>query len=112
MPSVLLGFVSGGTLLISGNPYSGLRRSPVGCIRLKVDLVASGPAYIGLSGGVTVLSGGFALSGGGSMDGTPVYPGEEYTIPALAIPTSGTFNLYAGTELAASGRCRVYYEVY
>src|SRR5574338_624182 len=98
MPSTLLTRASGSPFpLVSGNFWSGQGTPhPVGSVLLKLDPSASGNAYIALSGGATVTSGGFFLSGGGITDGMLLKPGESYQIPKLALtPISGVFNVYA-----------------
>ncbi len=107
MPSAIPGFVSGGTLLVSGNPWSGTRL-PLGGVLIKSATVASGNVYIGLSGGVTMLSGG-ALSSGGMLDGMELRPGGEYFVPKLG--ASGIMNIFVGVPPAASGQCRLFWEV-
>ena len=127
MPSVILGqpAASGAQLVISGNPYSG-RLEPVGGIQL-LWVSSGGNCYIAFSGGNPPLSGGFmtinsgsmALSGGaasGMLDGMIIPPGGGYFIPKIALgstggTTSGTFNLFALCDQAASGIGRLYFEV-
>ena len=107
MPSCLPGFVSGGALLVSGNPWSGTRL-PVGGIQLKSASTSSGSVYVGYSGGITMLSGG-ALSSGGLLDGMELRPGEGYFVPKLAV--SGVMNVFVAVPPAVSGQCRVFWEV-
>lgn len=114
MPSVIVaGLVqSGGQPLISGNPWSG-HVVPQGKVRISLDRAASGSVYIGLSGGMTINSGGFTLSGNiGILDGVQVIPGGVYEIPRQAINTSGSINVYIGCDAACSGVARIYYEAY
>ena len=132
MPSLVLGtpFLSGATQIISGNPWSG-QLEPKGTIRLWWICAASGAnCYIALSGGGPPLSGGFMtynsggmlLSGGaasGMLDGIPIAPGgiAEYDVPKLGLgstggTTSGTYNLFANCDPAASGIGRLYFEMY
>jgi hypothetical protein len=120
MPSTLLGnpYLSGGQLIVSGNPWSGQIR-PVGGIQLFLATNSSGNAYITLSGGVrpasggpTINSGGFFLSGGGLMDGMPLGPGASYFIPRIGTGPSGVINIYANCDQACSGQARLYYEVF
>lgn len=117
MPSILVSPVSGGLQVISApNPYSG-KLLPVGEIRLLWTTAISGAnCYIALSGGMTVNSGSFGTSGG-LMDGRAIPPGGSYNIPKLGITstvgnTSGTFNIYASCDAAASGAGRLYYDLY
>lgn len=111
MPSFLLGNRSGGDPVISGNPWSG-QLVPAGTLLLHLDRSASGNAYYGFSGGMTIQSGGFFLSGGGLMDGMALNPGESHSIPKYAFRVSGTVNLFAGCDPAASGQGRLYWEAY
>lgn len=110
MPSTIVGFVSGGQRLYSGNPYSG-RAAPVGGVQLVAWNANSGNVYVGLSGGVTVLSGGFALSGGGMRDGIPLAPGSAYFVPRSALLTSGQINIWLAPDVACSGQARVFWEL-
>jgi hypothetical protein len=113
MPSTLPGFVSGGSFLVSGNPWSGTI-APVGGVNLKLGFDASGPVYVGVllglsSGGITATSGG-ALSSGGLSDGYELRPGDSYPIPTLRC--SGQVQKIAVVVPAAtSGRCRLFYDV-
>jgi hypothetical protein len=114
VPSTLLGFFSGGSLLVSGNVYSGVI-TPHSTIKLKNSADSSGNIYVGMllgyaSGGITMTSGG-ALASGGLADAMEVAPGSEYTLPRLVC--SGNLNKVAVHAAAAvSGRCRVFWEVY
>jgi len=118
MPSVLVGNISGGTQLFSGWPYSGRPQLPVGGVQLRWDPNASGYAYVALSGGVTINSGTFFLSGGslssgtlGIMDGFPLKPGDPYFLSKLNFPVSGLMNIWIACDAAASGQARMYYEI-
>ncbi len=123
MPSLLMSNQSGGQPLWSGNPYSG-HIIPVGGIQLVLDNMASGNAYVALSGKMTVNSGGFSAAsfsdGSGMMDGIPIFPGGTYYIPRLGCGTSGTMGVtnnsgYTGPRVMcdpeASGK-RLWWEVY
>lgn len=110
MPSILLGNQSGGQILVSGNPWSGSIR-PQGGVQLRLARNASGNAYIGLSGGVTISSGGFLQSGGGLLDGMIMGPGDSYFIPRIGTGVSGAFSIYAAGDAAVSGQGRLYWEV-
>ncbi len=127
MPSLLLGqpLASGAQTVISGSIFSG-RLEPVGSILLRF-ISSGGCAYISLSGGgpvlsgnfMTITSGGMALSGGclsGMLDGMILAPGDTYTIPKLAlgnsITGSGTVNIFALCDVAASGIGRLYWEAF
>lgn len=112
MPSVVIGFVSGGQLLVSGNYASGQGYSPEGGVQIKADRSNSGSVYVALSGGVTVTSGGLFTSGGGRMDGMQLAPGDAYWAPRIGITNSGALNIYVGCDAACSGQARVYYEVF
>jgi hypothetical protein len=126
MPSMVLGnpVSSGAHTVISGAVYSG-RNLPVGGVQLTW-LSSGGNCYIAFSGGGPVLSGGFMtvnsggmlLSGGGAsgmLDGIPITPAGSYFVPAIAFNTrgvaSGTWNLFAVCDPAASGVGRLYWEV-
>jgi hypothetical protein len=124
MPSVILGqpYASGAQQIISGNVFSGRAPEPVGGIQL-FWISSGGQAYISLSGGGPVLSGGFMtinsgqmqLSGGyssGKLDGFPMVPGAGYFIPKLAFQVSGNFNVYALCDQSASGVGRLYWEIF
>lgn len=114
MPSVRIGVVSGGQIVLSGVPWSGTA-CPQGLVVLRWERAASGNIYIALSGNMTVNSGGFSTSGGfahsGLLDGMQLGPGEVYTIPKIGLQTSGTFTVYATPDAAASGN-RLYFEIY
>jgi hypothetical protein len=110
MPSVVVGFVSGGQLMLSGYPFT--RSEPIGGLQLVAAGFNSGMVYVGLSGGVTVNSGGMFLSGGGALDGIPLAPGGSYFIPKLGFPQSGVVNVYLGSDAACSGQARLYYEFF
>jgi hypothetical protein len=115
MPSCIVGNRSGGDIVISGGIYSG-HLVPVGSIFFWNSASSSGNLYIGFSGGITVASGGFVLSGGGALDGMEVAPGKGYSVPNLAVfnegPNSGMINMYASCDAAASGRNRLYWELF
>lgn len=122
MPSVLIdNSQSGGMPLISGNPFSGRQYAPQSELIIKASRTNSGSIYVALSGGVTVLSGGFALSGGGQRDGMEIGPGGSYSIPRLAFDkgsasgsfaVSGGFGIYVACDPAASGQARVFWEAF
>ncbi len=113
MPSIIVGNhpASGAMILVSGNPWSG-QNVPVGGVQLYLDPNASGRIYVGLSGGMTLNSGGQVLSGGGLNDGMAIAPGGAYFIPRIAFRSSGTINIYVHNDAAASGQARLYYEIY
>jgi hypothetical protein len=115
MPSLVLGqpLASGPQIVISGNPWSGFFASPQAGIQFVLDYTSSGAAYIGLSGGTTFTSGGMQLSGGvqsGLLDGMQIAPGGAYWLPRAAFPVSGTYNVWAWVDAAASGKARLYFE--
>lgn len=122
MPSVLIdNDRSGGMPLISGNPFSGQQYAPQSVLVIKASRTNSGAIYVGLSGGVTVLSGGFALSGGGQRDGMEVGPGGSYSVPRMAFDkggisgsfaVSGGFGIYVACDPACSGQARAFWEMY
>jgi hypothetical protein len=136
MPSQLLALLSGApyTPLISGNPWSG-RPNPIGGIQVRASPINSGSIYISLSGafvfsgvvglmpasgGPTINSGTFALSGsaisgyGGNMDGMVLAPGDSYYIPHIAIlnqgVNSGVYQLCVSCDSTCSGQARVFWE--
>lgn len=111
MPGTIVGFTSGGQLLFSGAPFSG-RASPVGGVQLIAHPANSGVVYVGLSGGLTVLSGNFPLSGGGMLDGMPLSPGAAYFVPKVALLSGGPLNVYLGSDVACSGQARVHFEIF
>lgn len=114
MPSIILGnpAASGPVNVVPSYPFSGQRRRPLGGVLLSLWGSASGNAYIGYSGNITMNSGGLQLSGGHSLDGFQLRPGESRLIPPLlASPLSGVIAIYAHVDGAASGQGRLYYEV-
>ena len=113
MPSIVLGIplLSGPQLVISGNPWSGQIR-PQGGVQFRLHPNASGNAYLGLSGGMTFTSGGMSLSGGGTLDGVLVAPGNAYFLPKIGFTISGSFPVYAWHDAAASGQARLFWEIY
>lgn len=118
MPSILLDgpdIISGGINILSGNVFSGQGAfHPVGDVRVKAGPANSGVLYVGLSGGLTLRSGGFFRSGAsGGCDGWPLKASESYTISKLAfIPNSGSPKVFVTTDALGSGRDIVYWEVY
>ncbi len=111
MPSVLVGnpLASGPQIIVSGNPWSGVI-SPVGEIRLKLDVTSSGNVYIGYSGNLTSTSGGMFLSGG-FTDGMVLHPGNTYSVPRLKTGLSGNFSIFARHDAACSGQGRLWFDV-
>ena len=115
MPSVLVGNQSGGQPIVSGNPWSGQNPVPQGGIQLRWDGTASGYLYVGLSGNLTVASGGLYQSGSawsGMLDGMQLSPGDTYWIPRIATGISGNINIFVTADAAASGQGRLYWEAY
>lgn len=103
MPSVLIdNAFSGGSPLFSGNPFSGRSTLINAETWIKADNANSGRVFVGLSGGFTVNSGSFPLSGGGLSDGWPLSPGQEIKIPPLRA-VSGANRIFLKCEAAASG---------
>lgn len=82
----------------------------LGGVQLRCD-ITGGRAYVGLSGGVTIQSGGFTLSGG-YLDGIPMASGDTYFIPRLGLGLSGVPLVYVATDAAASGNGRMYWEIF
>jgi hypothetical protein len=117
MPSVILGNVSGGMNILSGSFWSGVVRqgnpSLTGA-QLRLHPNASGNAYVGLSGGVTAMSGPIRDSGftSGLMDGMLMTPGDSYFIPKLGMGVSGLPQIFIATDAAASGQARMFYELF
>ena len=115
MPSLLLSAASGSPFpIVSGGFFSGdVYPSPYATMNLRLDRSASGSAYICLSGGCTINSGGFYQSGGGALDGYQLGPGQEMIIPRLVfLSVSGFVPIYAGCDAACSGQARLYYQNY
>lgn len=127
MPSQLIGVISGGQNLLSGNYFSGLGAfHPVGGLQLRADKSNSGNIYVALSGGVTINSGVISNAGvtsGGFMDGFPLAPGDSYFIPKIAFiqssggglsgtTGSGTPGIFVACDSACSGTARVNYEAF
>ena len=114
MPSFVVGnpLASGPQIIVSGNPWSGFFAKPIGGIQLRADRNNSGVLWVGLSGDLTVTSGGMFLSGGGFSDGMPMYPGDPYFIPRIADGLSGNYSVYVRHDAACSGQGRLYYEIF
>lgn len=114
MPAVRLGFLSGGTNLLSGNFFSGQGQfKPTGGVQLKMDKNNSGNVYVALSGGVTVGSGVFQQSGfTGRMEGVQLNPGDPYFVPKSAFQTSGSPTIFCQPDANCSGQAVVYFEPY
>ena len=117
MPSCLLTAASGSPFpLISGNFWSGQAPPrPQGGVQLKLANNSSGNAYISLSGGCTVNSGSFFLSGVNTTDGFSIAPGDSYWVPRLgAVPalSSGSLNIFVTCDPAGSGQSRLFFEVF
>lgn len=114
MPSTLLTAASGSPFpLFSGNLWSGQGTPhPIGGVQLTLSPTASGNAYVSLSGGGTVNSGGMFLSGGGLLDGMVMTPGAGYFIPKIGCGVSGTLQIYATCDAAGSGQSRLFWECF
>lgn len=114
MPSLILGFLSGGTNILSGNYYSGQGTfHPVGGVQLQAGKNQSGSIYVSLSGGVTIGSGGFMQSGfTGNMDGIEISPGNGYFLPKLGFTVSGNPCIFAQPDAACSGVARLSWETF
>lgn len=109
---MILASVSGGQNItsgvyaaqFSGTPY------PWGSILVKADARNSGYVYMGFSGGVTVMSGTFLLSGGttGAMDGVQIGPGQAVTVQkCIWNQTPGQINIFVAPDANCSGQARV-----
>lgn len=106
MPSILLGFQSGGAPLCSGDFFSGrVGGSPRG-IFVQNAWDSSGAIYLAWSGNVTITSGGM-LSSGGTMDGREVGPGRSMGYP---LPPGGPASVYAICTAGVSGRVRLFWD--
>lgn len=118
MPAQRLGFLSGGTNLLSGNYFSGQGAyRPVGGVQLRAALTNSGLVYVSLSGGVTIGSGTFQqsgslLSGLGRMDGVPLSPGDPYFIPKTGFNISGSPGVFVQPDANCSGNALITWEVF
>lgn len=128
MPSTVVGALSGGVALLSGNPFSG-SIEPYGGIQLYLAKTAPGPVYIGivrvnmptsgggmwsgsvqyLSGAVTITSGGALSSGGGYSDGMELNPDAAYFIPRGPISGRVATAIRIAVPAASSG-ARLFYE--
>lgn len=110
MPSTIVGFFSGGIQLVSGNPYSGNIR-PFAGVRLRVSNLSgpqfSGAIYVGLSGGITMMSGG-GQSSGGLNDGWELRPGDT---KEMVMGPGGIAEIWVTTPAASSGG-RLFWEAY
>ena len=115
MPSTLIGnpLASGAQPVVSGWFWSGqAAQYPVGGIQFKLARNASGNVYLGLSGAMTLNSGGMFLSGGGLVDGMELGGGDSYFIPRVAFPSSGILNVFARHDAAVSGQARLFWEIF
>jgi hypothetical protein len=117
MPSVILGNASGGQQILSGfGPlWSGKLGNPtIGGCQLRLD-ITGGRAYVALSGGVTITSGGLTSNipnTSGIFDGLPMSSGDAMFIPKLGIGPSGLPQIFVATDAASSGVGRMYFEIY
>lgn len=107
MPSTLIGAQSGGVYLVSGKFFSGTIW-PIGFWTLKAARANSGMVYVGLSGGVTITSGG-ALASGGMLDGMEMAPGDTYPVPKFAVSGNAS-GVMVTCAAGVSGFCRVFWE--
>lgn len=114
MPSVLLTAASGSPFpIVSGNLWSGQgAQIPRTGVYVYLSPEASGFAYVSLSGGSTVNSGGFFLSGVNTSDGVLLAPGKDRFYPRSLFAPSGTLNLFATCVATASGQARLYWEAW
>lgn len=114
MPSVIVSAASGSPFpLVSGNFWSGnTSLHPCGGVQLKASPLNSGHVYVSLSGGGTITSGSYFLSGVNTTDGMFLAPGDTYFVPKLAMASGGYFNLFVTCDAAASGQGRLFYEVF
>jgi len=114
MPSLIVGFLSGGINLLSGNYYSGTKSQiPTGGLQLRADKNNPGVIYFALSGGITIQSGAIQQSGGalsGLTDGLPIYAGDACFVPRIGLGLSGQMQLFVASDLNGSGTNRLYYD--
>ena len=115
MPSTLVNNQSGGMPFLSGYQWSGNPIRPYSFLQLRAAKANSGNLYIGLSGGVTVLSGTYI--GAGGMDGMELGAGDSYAIPAMVFPPhvgtiSGYPQLYVMSDAISSGFSRLFWECF
>ena len=109
MPSTLLGSVSGGALLVSGNPFATTSTSyvPHGIV-LKLGSISSGNVYVGITSGAVALGSGGFLSSGGMQDGFEMRPNDILELP---LPPQGIAGVRVAVPPAASGTCRMFWRV-
>lgn len=117
MPSVIVGAISGGMQLVSGNFWSGVAAfRPQGTVQLRWDpTLSSGRCYVGFSGGITTGSGAVIGSGGiasGMLDGMILNPSDSYMIPRLAFGLSGNLDIFVTCDAAVSGVGRLWFEIF
>lgn len=112
MGSAVLTNASGSPFpLISGNFFSGVAAPhPIGGVQMRADPSNSGFAYVYLSGGGTLTSGGFFLSGVNVTDGMILAPGDSYFVPKACLTLSGTVNIFVRTDATGSGRDKAWFE--
>jgi hypothetical protein len=105
MPGAIVTNASGGQNLLSGNYWSGQGWPvPVGGVQVVPGPSNSGNLWIGMSGGVTVNS-------GGPMDGVPVKPGQAWFVPRVHLfQGSGSPQLWVACEPSTSGFNSVFFE--
>ena|ERR1700722_19360561 len=111
MPSILANGQSGGQLVISGLQWSGYHRVPMDGIQLVWDPLASGNAYVGLSGSYSG-TGGVTIHSGTLLDGLPMQPGGAYFVPYAGCQPSGFIGVTFTHDVAASGLAFMAYEVF
>lgn len=117
MPSTIVGVISGGALLVSGNLYSGTAVwANAGGLQLRLAAGAPGTVYVGLpnlSGCYPSTISGGALASGLSgyflTDGMELAAGESYFIPRNRL-TSGLLTPRFVMPAASSGG-RVHWEI-
>lgn len=117
MPSTVVGNISGGALLLSGDVYSGSSQwYRAGGVQLKLAAGAPGVVYAGLpnlSGNYPSTISGGALASGLSgylyTDGMELSPGDSYFVPKSRI-ASGLETIRFVMPAASSGG-RVHWEI-
>lgn len=117
MPSTIVGDLSGGALLVSGNLFSGTALwANAGGLQLALDDGAPGAVYVGLPGlsgnyPSTISGGALAsgLSGYYLTDGMELSPGDSYFVPKSRL-VSGLATPRFVMPAASSGG-RVFWEV-
>jgi hypothetical protein len=109
MPSSIIGAQSGGVPLVSG--FWQQNAVGAGGVFVANSSSSSGSVFFGLSGGVTLSSGG-ALASGGMLDGCELRVGTSVILPPawLRSGNNDPFSLVFSVPAAISGQARVFWE--